>query len=222
MEKKRITHTMFEIVELVKVGVSSRKELSHATGKSIDNIRHIVSKMIELGFLRDLGNWEYEVIEGIEYDQHRWITEPNPKDDLFWMKVDKTNDCWVWTGRKTNHGYGTFSRHPTILAHRYSWSYYNGEIPKGLCVLHKCDNPPCVNPDHLSIGTQSDNQADKMSKQRQSKGEVNGSAKLTGEQVLEIRRLYELGYKQVELANKYGVQYTTIKAIAVRRTWKHI
>lgn len=93
--------------------------------------------------------------------------------ERFWAKVDKTSHpggCWLWTAGKDSRGYGTFRvkslPHPKKAAHRIAYSLVRGEIGSGLCVLHKCDNPACVNPDHLWLGTQKDNAIDRESKGR--------------------------------------------------------
>jgi HNH endonuclease len=91
--------------------------------------------------------------------------------ERFWSKVDKSGDCWVWTGSRDLKGYGKINIGCTpTLAHRVSWQIKSGDIPEGLFVLHRCDNPPCVNPAHLFIGTAGDNVQDMMSKGRQRKG----------------------------------------------------
>ena len=93
--------------------------------------------------------------------------------DLFWSKVEKTKDCWEWVGCKTDGGYGRYGRKIKLQkAHRISWTLINGEIPKGLFVLHKCDNPSCVKPEHLFLGTAKDNTQDMISKGR--KSDVSG------------------------------------------------
>lgn len=85
----------------------------------------------------------------------------------FWPKVDKSENCWLWRGSRQTHGYGTFYYQGTMhLSHRISWILTYGEIPTGLCVLHKCDNPPCVNPQHLFLGTHVDNMIDRERKGR--------------------------------------------------------
>src|SRR5688572_5586831 len=86
----------------------------------------------------------------------------------FWSKVDKTTTCWLWVGTRHYKGYGDFapSGQKKVKAHRYSWELHKGKIPNGMQVLHRCDNPPCVNPDHLFIGTNRDNVSDAIAKGR--------------------------------------------------------
>jgi hypothetical protein len=96
--------------------------------------------------------------------------------DIFWMKVKKSNDCWLWTAAKTDKGYGVLGylndngKNITDKAHRISWRLHYGEIPDGLCVLHKCDVSGCVNPKHLFLGTKSDNNRDMFKKKRNRSG----------------------------------------------------
>ena len=142
----------------------------------------------------------------------------------FWAKVNKTDDCWVWTARRNSKGYGAFRFNRTIwIAHRFSWAIHNGSIPDGLCVLHKCDNPPCVNPSHLRLGSIADNSADMVSRNRSLVGETNHKAKVTASQVIEIRRLYAAGEAtQQKLADMHGVHCSQIGNIVRRVSWKHI
>jgi hypothetical protein len=114
-------------------------------------------------------------------------------------------------------------------AHRISWEIHFGDIPDGLYVLHTCDNPPCANPVHLFLGTQRDNIDDMLRKGRSAyghpgrQGEKAWMAKLTDDQVREIRSLYEVGrISQLALARRYGITQTTIGSIVRRATWKHI
>lgn len=88
--------------------------------------------------------------------------------ERFWRKVKKSDGCWEWTGTKNSRGYGMFTPTPgkRVLAHRFSWEMENGRIPDGLFGCHRCDNPGCVRPDHLFVGTNSDNIRDAVAKGR--------------------------------------------------------
>lgn len=145
----------------------------------------------------------------------------------FWRQVDKSGDCWIWSGLCMKAGYGEIWRHSTMLyTHRLSYEFHKGCIPDGLLVLHECDNPPCVNPDHLFLGTYLDNVRDMINKGRQGvvpRGEKARHSKLTTEQVLEIREAYASGRNtQVELARIYGIHKRNIWMITSRKVWKHI
>ena len=140
----------------------------------------------------------------------------------FWAKVDKTDSsgCWIWTGARTSAGYGQIRiQHTAYYAHRLMWIMMRGVIPYGLEILHKCDNPPCVNPDHLFMGTQSDNILDSVSKGRFNRpsGENHPKAKLTSTQVQEIRKAK---LSQRKLAHEYGVTRWAICAILSGRSWR--
>lgn len=144
-------------------------------------------------------------------------------DKRFWDKVDKNGDgCWLWKATKIPDGYGMFYlRGHMILSHRFAWELTNGPIPKGLEVLHKCDNPPCVRPEHLFLGSKSDNIRDCVKKGRNnpSKGEKNGWSKLTNDQVIEIRNS-KLSLNA--LAKIYSVGKTCIAYIKSGKSWKHL
>lgn len=132
-----------------------------------------------------------------------------PPADRFWPKVDKSGDCWEWTACKGVRGYGRFTvRHGESpqSAHRVAYELTFGVITNDLCVLHRCDNPSCVRPDHLFLGTRNDNVQDAMSKGRHPAGERNGHAHFTNAVVQEIRKRYAAGgVTQRQLCKEYGV-----------------
>ena len=143
-------------------------------------------------------------------------------NNRFWSHVDKSGDCWIWTGRRDPCGYGRYHTGSEHLAHRLSWTWCRGLIPDKMYVLHRCDNPPCVNPEHLFIGTQSDNMIDGITKGRvrlpPQDGEQNHQAKLTAALVEKIRVRYAAGgVLQRQLAVEYGL--TSVSAILTGDEW---
>ena len=145
-------------------------------------------------------------------------------EQRFWMKVDKRepDECWEWLAGTTGEWYGVFNRgdSPRVeAAHRFSWEIHNGPIPKGMCVLHHCDNPICVNPRHLFLGTQTDNNHDRDQKERQARGARAGSSKLTKKKVCRVRRLLKEGWSQSKIARLMGVSQVTIHSIDAGKTW---
>jgi hypothetical protein len=151
-----------------------------------------------------------------------------PIAERFWEKVAKSDGCWLWTAFRTEKGYGKLagSRSP-VRAHRVSYELAFGHIPEGLCVLHRCDNPPCVRPDHLFLGTEADNSADMKAKRRgrgpAMQGTAHPRAKLTDEQVVAIRAAYQPRIVSAAvLAAKFGVSRATIDGIVSGRYWKHL
>lgn len=157
----------------------------------------------------------------------------------FESKIDKTHEsgCWIWTMKKNSCGYGTSTVAKrfgySIGAHRASYELYIGEIPEGAYVCHKCDNPACVNPDHLFIGTPVENTQDAIRKGRNShgeshrlavskgalKGEENKNSKLKEEDVLKIR---SDNRPLQEIADEYGITYKHTSQIRLGKLWKHI
>ena len=145
---------------------------------------------------------------GERFERH-FMPEPN-------------SGCWLWTGGYNNDGYGHFNDRagsPQFLAHRYSWMHHRGPIPVGLQVLHKCDLPACVNPDHLFLGTRDDNMADMTAKGRASPGEKCGTAKLREADVRAIRADRR---KIREIAAAYGVTESSVSMIQNGKRWKHL
>lgn len=170
------------------------------------------------------------------------------------MKVDKRglDDCWTWMASRFSNGggYGQFSiggaGGSAIGAHRYSWDLHFGPIPEGMLVCHHCDNPPCVNPAHLFLGTHVDNALDMVAKgrspkwapgrvpisgdkhyarvdpSRMARGEASSQAKVTEADVREMRMLHASGSTYAALARKYGVTYQAIAYIVRREHWAHV
>lgn len=131
--------------------------------------------------------------------------------------------CREWTGSCDSKGYGRFNvDNIPVPAHRVAWVIARGPIPDGLCVCHRCDNPPCVAEGCLFLGTQADNLADMRAKAREARGERNGAAKMTAQQVLEIRRRYAQGESQASLRREFGLTPNPMHAIVHRRTWRHV
>jgi len=144
--------------------------------------------------------------------EDRMIPEPN-------------SGCWLWMGMLKDTGYGHFCfKQKTVRAHRASWEIYNGAIPDGLHVLHRCDNRSCVNPEHLFLGTHQDNMRDCHEKGRAigPQGEAAHLAKLTTDDVLAIRAMPYDRRTLSTLSRQYGVSTQTIHKIIKRKTWKHV
>ena len=155
----------------------------------------------------------------IERFNEKWTPEPN-------------SGCFLWTGAASSKQYGNFRINGKIVgAHRVAWQIKNGPIPSNLFVLHKCDMPPCVNPDHLFLGTNADNMADMARKGRkvvspnagkhgnQLKGEANGRAKLNIKQVREIREEFARTKNGAALARKFGISETQTRRVISGKSW---
>jgi len=145
--------------------------------------------------------------------------------DRFWSKVDKSDghgpngDCWVWTSETIKQGYGRFwMKGGPILAHRASILLSEGKMPDQ-DVLHKCDNPKCVRPDHLFLGSHSDNMKDMIEKERQRRGDSSPVAVVNSQQVQEIRSSKETN---AYLAKVYGIDSSQISRIRNHKSWSHV
>lgn len=143
---------------------------------------------------------------------------PRPLQERFWEKVKKTDGCWEWTGYRTRKGYGEvyIRGEGSRRAHRVSYQLHHGTVPKSMQILHRCDNPPCVNPDHLFLGTAADNTRDMLEKGRFK------SAKLSDREVLEIRRKYASGETQDAIAKEFHIDQTNVSQIVLGKTWKNL
>ena len=136
--------------------------------------------------------------------------------------------CWLWTACRDGHGYGMFRMDGTTLrANRVSYERYVGPIASGQIVRHKCDNPRCINPNHLELGTYKENTADMHKRHRAAnkgpKGTAHPKVLLTDAQVLEIRALWNKGGMYLkEIAMRYGIAVSTVRSIAGGKNWKHL
>lgn len=146
-------------------------------------------------------------------------------EERFFLSVDTSGDgCWEWQAGRDTNGYGRLNiKGKPMLAHRVSWAIHCYAITPDLLVLHKCDNPPCVNPKHLFLGNSAINNADKIAKGRDrygiSQGSKHGCAKLNEDQVREIRASAD---KRIHLAARYGVSRRQIADIQNNKVWRHI
>lgn len=127
--------------------------------------------------------------------------------------------CWEWRGVRSTWNYGMVNGRS---AHRIAYTRAHGSIPEGMFICHRCDNPPCVNPDHLFAGTPAENTADAIAKGRMARGEKAGPSRLTKATVLEIRARAAAGELQYRIAEDIGVCNMTISHIVRRKSWTHI
>lgn len=149
---------------------------------------------------------------------------PGVKSKPFWDRVDKSGQCWLWLDGVNTYGYGQFSeKNRLVLAHRRAYELANGVTLSSGVVMHICDTPRCCNPAHLRLGLSQDNTADKVAKNRQSKGGSVGTSKLTEQDVKNIRSRYKfrsVTYKM--LAQEYGVCVDLVQKIVRGMLWKHV
>lgn len=180
------------------------------------------------------GNAHSKGLCGAHYAQQRVGKELKPlqkqfhgltEKERFFKRVGKLDSgCWLWLG-SLNTGYGQFRRDDgsIVLSHRFSYLLHNGGAVDGLVVMHKCDTPRCVNPEHLALGTQADNVQDMRNKGREKKrglpGSEHGMSKLTDAQVREIRSSKESG---PAIAKRLSISTTTVYDVRNRKIWTHI
>lgn len=176
----------------------------------------------------------------------RELPKLTPKDKARFcskIKIDESDRCWEWSGAPNRFGYRLMKiggrDGVNFFSHRISYSLFVGRIPQGLCVCHKCDNPACVNPNHLWLGTKTENTADRHAKGRSrgpvgmaniavrcpwrmARGEKNGVSKLTTSGVIKIRKLRKSGMPLRVIAKKFNVCHKTVMNIEKGRCWRHV
>lgn len=148
-----------------------------------------------------------------------------PLADRFWHRVAKIpfHECWEWSGTPMTVGYGYIADENgrDSYAHRVSWRLHHGDIPAGMCVLHRCDNRMCVNPDHLFLGTRTENQADAANKGRMPHGEKHWNSVLTQDQALDIIDRIADGIPCSRIAKHLGVSRYAVANLANGKSWRH-
>ena len=150
--------------------------------------------------------------------------------EVFWSRVNKgaPNGCWEWTGYRQKFGHGSLARvtghvkPEYILAHRYAWELLVGPIPAGACLLHKCDNPPCVNPDHCYVGDRFDNARDKIERGRHALGEATKSNVLNPDKVRRIRVLRTQGLSYRAIGDEVGCKWSAARCVCIGKFWRHV
>ena len=164
-----------------------------------------------------------------EYRHSMTVGRRKPIAERFWSHVRAipSGDCWIWTGSVDGRGYGRLSSRrgrggSPEKAHRISWEIHFGNIPTGTEVCHKCDNPSCVNPAHLFVGTHYDNMRDAAAKHRMAHGSRHCCAKLTEDDVIVIRSLLDGGFSQYAVAKLFGVGRSAVGKIKTGHNWKHV
>lgn len=138
--------------------------------------------------------------------------------ERIWSRVDKTDSCWLWTGAKNNRGYGVIGIANGKIAyiHRLVWTETNGAIPENMEICHTCDNPACVNPAHLFLGTHHENMIDMVRKSR------TGKTKYSKDFIMEILQMHKNGTKPKVIIQLTGINKHTLESILYgRKNWKH-
>lgn len=176
------------------------------------------ARFCSLSCLSKLTKKEQDERRRIEWEsetREQYLAALSKKFNKFVVKKD---GCWDWNATKNKQGYGSMlHRHKLMKSHRASYLIHKGEIPKGIFVLHSCDNSSCSNPEHLFLGTNTDNMRD-MTK----KGRNKPRATLTPDQVIEIRNLIGLGVSNTRIAKQFGVSDVAIHYIKSNKSWKNI
>lgn len=168
-------------------------------------------------------------MKGYKRPPRWWKSGPKRRDNikLFMDRVypEPNTSCWLYLGSYSKEGYGRLTAeyfNGFRSTHRFSYFIHKGEFDRDMCVLHKCDNPSCVNPDHLFLGTNNENMADMVRKGRAARGTRNIKAKLNESQVLEIRKQHQQGVSRKELSLKFGIGKTQTAYIIKNKSWAFV
>lgn len=155
-----------------------------------------------------------------------------PVEERFWDKVDTSGDCWLWMGARQVSGHGVLGIRGSKLgrAHRVSYELCIGPIPPGMSVCHRCDNPPCVRPDHLFLGSQADNIADMKAKGRaghanypgKNRGSKHGMSRFTETQVADMKARMRAGEPRKTIMSEYQIGDALLSMIATGKRWAHV
>jgi hypothetical protein len=188
------------------------------------NKKVIYGASLRNGDIQSCGCFSRE-IRSIKTRERNLNKTPMSLFDRFKEKYEVVTEtgCWIWTAACNRHGYGLMGPRCKngMSAHRASWTIHKGPIPEGLCVLHHCDTPSCVNPHHLFIGTFSDNMQDMLKKGRRTSpsGENNHKTRITSQQAIDIKHS---ALKPKELGKKYNIATNTVYGIRSGKTWKFV
>lgn len=182
---------------------------------------------LRIKFVSDKQGFDvFDTYRAIRYGFLRLNKRSKPDLRFFASFLKHQNGCWIWRKPFNKQGYGKIKIGQKYhFAHRYSWFLHYGPIPTGFFVLHKCDNPSCVNPAHLFLGTHVENMKDMRLKERQCRGVEKPKAKLTPESVRKIRKLFVPSSRRFgasALGRMFGVSNTVVKMVIKGRIWKHI
>lgn len=221
---------------LYGVCMPSLRGAAHPNAKlTLDQVRSILEKHEQgasrCSLAREFGvspTAIWHILRGSTWTKRHEAESPHVR---FWKQVEKTDGCWLWTGRVNQNGYGVFTvKKKPYLAHRYSFETERGKIPGGLYVLHTCDVRRCVRPDHLWVGTAADNARDMVVKRRcflqlhpeVTRGERNGNSKLKEVDVRRIVALCQSGVPHELVAGVFGITQTHVSRIVAKESWKHV